>query len=104
MQPPLSQARKAHPTSNAVIAETFPDVIENQLFSAGFVDPNSTFSLAKLPTYFCWDLWRGLSWKNVGFTPKGERIALPMLGRLPVFPPPLDDQIEHGNKEQIQYR
>jgi hypothetical protein len=28
-----------------------------------------------------------------------ERIALPMLGRLPVFPPPLDDQIEHGNKE-----
>jgi hypothetical protein len=42
--------------------------------------------------------------KDVVFTPKGERIALPMLGCLPVFPPPLDDQIEHGNKEQIQHR
>ena len=49
------------------------------------------------PYLFGWDGCRsdGVTAERRCFHPH----ALPTLGRLPVFPPPLDDQIEYGNKE-----
>ena len=32
-----------------------------------------------------------------------DSAILAILGRLPVFPPALDDQIKHGNEKQIQH-
>lgn len=79
----------------AIAAKVFSEFHAHQ---ADSVRSSATFSVGMGVAPMAWQ-----HRKDVVFTPKGERIVLPMLGRLPVFPPPLDDQIEHGNKKQIQH-